>query len=172
MQPATLIAENHITITRKLFNEGMRAVENKAYKKDIRRLTLLLAVLYSLIALWILYTNGSLFLLLGESVFLAALLFWLFIMLPGTKRKNKYKAMTQGRNIAPERTIRFYQDHMSVIAKTGETTEIAYQEITGWQETDNLYVLNCINKRSVLVSKSGFTFGNLDSIKSIFPDNK
>ena len=101
MQPATLIAENHITITRKLFNEGMRAVENKAYKKDIRRLTLLLAVLYSLIALWILYTNGSLFLLLGESVFLAALLFWLFIMLPGTKRKNKYKAMAQGRNVAP-----------------------------------------------------------------------
>lgn len=168
MQPTTLIAENHITITKKLFNEGMRAVENKAYKKDIRRLTLLLAVLYSLIALWILYTNGSLFLLLGESVFLAALLFWLFIMLPGTKRKNKYKAMTQGRNIAPERTIRFYQDHMSVIAKTGETTEIAYQEITGWQETDNLYVLNCINKRSVLVSKSGFISGDFNAIKSFF----
>lgn len=109
--------------------------------------------------------------LLGESVFLAALLFWLFIMLPGTKRKNKYKAMTKGRNITPERTIRFYQDHMSVIARTGETTDIGYQEITGWQETDNLYILNCTNKRSVLVSKDGFTFGSLDVIKSFFPDN-
>ena len=89
-------------------------------------------------------------------------------MLPGTKRKNKYKAMTQGRNIAPERTIRLYQNHMSVIAKTGETTEIPYQEITGWQETDNLYVLNCINKRSVLVSKSGFVSGDVNAIKSCF----
>lgn len=168
MQPATLIAENHITITKKLFNEGMRAVENKAYKKDIQRLTLLLAVLYSLIALWILYTNGSLFLLLGESVFLAALLFWLFIMLPGTKRKNKYKAMAQGRNIAPERTIRFYQDYMSVVAKTGETTDTGYQEITGWMETDNLYILNCTDKRSVLVSKSGFISGDFNAIKSFF----
>ena len=97
--------------------------------------------------------------------------FWLFIMLPGTKRKNKYKAMTKRRNITPERTIRFYQDHMSVIARTGETTDIGYQEITGWQETDNLYILNCTNKRSVLVSKDGFTFGSLDVIKSFFPDN-
>lgn len=166
MQPATLIAENHISITRKLFNEGMRAVESRAYKRDIRWLTLLLAVLYSLIGLWILCTDGSLFLLLGESVFLAALLFWLFIMLPGTKRKNKYKAMTQGRNIVPERTIRFYQDHMSVIAKTGETTDIGYQEITGWMETDNLYILNCTNERGVLVSKNGFISGDFNTIKS------
>ena len=89
--------------------------------------------------------------------------FWLFIMLPGTKRKNKYKAMTKGRNIAPERTIRFYQDHMSVIAKIGETTDIGYQEITGWQETDNLYVNNCTNKHSVLVSKSGFVSGDINA---------
>lgn len=76
--------------------------------------------------------------------------------------------MTKGRNIAPERTIRFYQDHMSVIARTGETTDIDYQEITGWQETDNLYVINCTNKRSVLVSKSGFVSGDINAIKSCF----
>ncbi|MGN0353405.1 MAG: hypothetical protein ACI4ES_17330, partial [Roseburia sp.] len=82
MKPITQIAENHITITRKLFNEGMRAVENKSYNKEIRLLALILTVLYLIVAIWLIYTGGSLFFLLGESIFLAALLFWLFIMLP------------------------------------------------------------------------------------------
>ena len=35
MQPITLIAENHITITKKLFNEAIHTAENKSYLKDI-----------------------------------------------------------------------------------------------------------------------------------------
>ena len=112
MQPITPIAENHITITKKLFNEGMRAAENKNYKKEIKLLALILTVLYLIVAVWLIYTGGSLFFLLGQTIFLAALLYWLFIMLPGTKRKNMYKSMCQGMDTAPVRVIRFYQDYM------------------------------------------------------------
>lgn len=31
------IAENHITISRAVFDEGMRAVENKEYKKSVKK---------------------------------------------------------------------------------------------------------------------------------------
>ena len=171
MQPITPIAENHITITRKLFNEGMHAVENKNYKKEIKLLALILTLLYLIVAVWLIYTGGSLFFLLGESIFLAALLYWLFIMLPGTKRKNKYKSMSQGMDTVPERVIRFYQNHMSISSNSGKATDITYQEVIGWEETNNLYIINCTKKRSVLVSKGGFTTGSFDIIKSTFPSN-
>ena len=35
MNPSEQLAKNHIRITRSLFNEGMRAVENPNYKKSI-----------------------------------------------------------------------------------------------------------------------------------------
>ena len=103
----------------------MRAADNKNYKKEIKLLALILTVLYLIAAAWLIYTGGSLFFLLGQTIFLAALLYWLFIMLPGTKRKNMYKSMSQGMDTAPVRVIRFYQDHMSIAANSGKTTEIA-----------------------------------------------
>ena len=166
MQPTTQIAENHISITRKLFNEGMRAVENKSYKKEIKKLILVLAILYLVVVVWLLCTNGSLLFLLGESIFLGAILFWLIVMLPDTKRRNKYKAMMQGMDNVPERTIKFYQDHLTVIANSGKVTDIPYSEITGWQETRNLYILNCSKNIHLLISKSEFTFGDFEIVKS------
>lgn len=171
MQPITPIAENHIIITEKFFNEGMRAVENKNYKKEVKLLALILTVLYLIVAVWLIYTGGSLFFLLGETIFLAALLYWLFIMLPGTKRKNKYKSMSQGMDTTPVRVIRFYLDYMSISSNSEKTTDITYQEVIGWEETRNLYIINCTKNRSVLVSKEGFISGNFDIIESLFPNN-
>lgn len=94
MHPTTQIAENHIRISRSLFNEAMRDTESKTYKKAVQKIALVLASLYLIIAFFLSYTGCSLLLLLGESVFLAALLFWLTVMLPGTRRHSKYKALT------------------------------------------------------------------------------
>lgn len=40
----TPIAENHVTITRALFNEGMHAIGKKGYLKGMRNLTILLVL--------------------------------------------------------------------------------------------------------------------------------
>lgn len=170
MQNTVLIAENHISISRKLFDEGMRAVENKSYKSEIKKLIFILTVLHLIVAVWLIRTGGSLVFLLGETVFLGAMLFWLIFMLPNTKHRNKYKAMSQGTSSIPERTIKFYQDHLSVTANSGKVTVISYDEISGWQETRNLYILNCNENTHLLVSKNGFSFGNFDIVKSAFPD--
>ncbi|MGN1141956.1 MAG: YcxB family protein [Oliverpabstia sp.] len=166
MQNITQIAENHTIISRKLFNEGMRAVENKSYKKEIKKLILILAIIYLVVVVWLLYTGGSLFFLFGESIFLGAILFWLVIMLPNTKRRNKYKALCQDTDIVPERTIKFYQDYLSVITNFGKETIILYNDITGFQETSHLYILNCNKNMNLLVSKDGFIFGDFNTLKS------
>ena len=167
MTTTTQIAENHICISRSLFNEGMRAAGNKTYKRTVQKLALILLLLYLAVAAWLLYTGGSLIFLIGESVFLGALLFWLFIMLPASKWRSKYKAMAQGGNSIPKRTIRFYPDHLLVLANTGKETTISYCDIQNWQETKNLYILNCSNNISVLLDKNGFVIGNFQAIESL-----
>jgi len=158
---------NQICITRALFDEGMRAAENGAYKKAVRKMALILLAVYLAAAAWLLYTGGSLIFLLGESVFLCALLFWLIIMLPNTRRKSKYKAMMQGGNEVPGRTIKFYQNHLSVLTNTGKETLIQYKDIQDWKETSHLYILNCNNKISVLLDKNGFVAGDFQTVKSL-----
>lgn len=166
MQPDTMIAENRIRISHSLFNEGMRAVEDQHYKKNIRKIILVLAVLYLLVAAWLLYTGGSLIFLLTESVFLGAMFFWAIIVFPDSRHRRKYKAMAPDADGIPERTIKFYQDHLSVTSDSGKVTVITYDMVTGWKESKNLYILNCSNNTGVLISKTGFLSGNFDIIKS------
>ena len=71
----TLIAENHITVTPQLFKESMKAVEDNSYKKSIQKLALILIGLYLIVAFWLVYSGNPLVFLLGESVFLASLLY-------------------------------------------------------------------------------------------------
>lgn len=167
MKPAEQLAENHIRISQSLFNEGTRAVENQDYKRSIKRLASCIIVIFAAAAAWILYTGGSLIFLLGEAVFLGALLFWLTVMLPNTKRRSKYKAMTHNSEEVPERIIIFYPKHLSVRANDGNETFISYDNIKSWQETKHLYILNCGNNTSVLLDKQGFVSGDFHTIKSL-----
>lgn len=167
MNSTTPIAKNHICISRALFNEGMRAVENQAYKKSVKKLFCGLIVLFAIVAAWLLYTGGSLIFLLGETIFLGTLLFWLIFMLPNSRRRSKYKAMTRGTHSVPERTATFYPEYLSILANDGKETIIQYNDIINWQETKNLYILNCQNRISILLDKNGFDIGNFDAITNI-----
>ncbi len=171
MHPTIPIAENHIRISRALFDEAMSVTADKAYKKTIHRLAFALLILSLAAAAWLVYTGGSLVFLLGESVFLGALLVWLFVMLPGSKHRNRYKVMTRSGTVIPERTIRFYDTQLSVTDSTGQETIIPYAEAEQWQETKHLYILNCSQNRSVLLDKKGFVKGDFDAIKSLLPYN-
>lgn len=167
MEQTASIAKNHICISRALFNEGMRAAESGEYKKSIKKVTFVLAFLFTAAAVWLLCTGGSLIFLLGEAIFLGALLFWLMFMLPNARRKAKYKAMTCGTGDIPERTTTFYQNHLTVLANNNKETVIQYSDIINWQETKNLYLMNCHNKISILLDKKGFIAGDFDIVKKL-----
>lgn len=167
MEPITPVAENRIRISRALFNEGMRAAESKGYKRSVKRTAAVLLTLFSAAAAWLLYAGGSLMPLLGEAVFLGALLFWLTIMLPGTRRRSKYKAMMHGTDGIPERAVVFYPESLTVRANDGKETRIPYKDILDYQETENLYILNCKDRISVLLDKKGFSAGNFEAVRKL-----
>lgn len=167
MNTTTPIARNHIRISRALFYEGMRAAGNKKYMKSVKKIAVFVAIMFMAAAGWLLYTGGSLVFLLGEAVFLGALLFWLIFMLPRTRRSSKYKAMTKGSNSCPERITTFYQDYLSVASDDGRETIIQYSDVVSWQETKHLYLINCQNNLSVLLDKDGFDAGSFEAVAKL-----
>lgn len=167
MHSTTQAVKNQICISRTLFDEGMRATENKAYKKTLRTLALILLALYLTVAVWLFCNGGSLLFLFGETIFLGALLFWLIIILPGKRRRSKYKAMVQDSSGLPKRSITFYPNHLSVITDTGKETSIPTADVIGWQETKNLYILSCKNNVYILLDKNGFVTGDFPAVKSL-----
>ena len=172
MQKTEPIAENHITITRSLFYEGMRAIGKKGYQKAIKKLVLLLLVLYLIIAVWILHSGGSLFMLAGETLTITALLLWMTVFLPRSKWKAKYKAKSQYGELIPERTVFFYENSLTVTGNSCKTADIAYSKVTGWQETKHFYILECAENIRILVGKEGFTLGSFNLVKTRFSSSK
>lgn len=164
MNKTARIAENHICVSRALFREGIHAAENKDYARSVRKIAFCIVSVFAAAAAWLLYTGGSLVFLLGEAVFLGALLFWLMFMLPNTRRHRQYKAMMHGTGCVPERTTVFYPEHLSVTANHGSETVIPYDNIINWQETKHLYILNCMNNTSILLDKHGFVCGDFHTV--------
>ena len=160
------IAENRIEITRQLFDEGMRAVENKEYKKLALKVALAVLLITAAAAAYLLHTGGSLILLAGEGIFFAAMLVWVAFVLPKNKRKSSYQAMCRKSNGTLSRTIRFYSDHMSILSGEEMMITIPYQDVLEWRETKHLWVLTCREKTGVLIKKDGFVTGNADMVKA------
>lgn len=166
------IAENHITITRKIFDEGRLASRNEHYRKNVLRLAAVLAVVLVITAVWLVWTGGSLIYLAGEVIFAAALLFWLLVILPGNGGKSRYQAMTQGASEPPRRTTVFYQDHLEVTAESGKKTVVPYSDVEKISESRNLWVLSCKGKIGVMIKKDGFIRGNMDEVKKCMRHNE
>jgi hypothetical protein len=166
---STLIAENHITISRSLFDEGMSAIQRTSYKKSTRHLAVILTVLFVAVAAYFLYNGIPLIFLLGECIFLGALMFWISVMLPKSRRRSKYKVMSQNGAITPERTVLFYDDHLKAVTNNGKETVISYEDVQSCLETSHLWILNCNGNLGILLSKDGFTQGSFDGLKGLIP---
>ena len=163
------LIENQITLTKDLFYEGIKATENASFKKILRVLCIVIAVLFVGISVWTLLTGGSIVFLIGEFFFLGALLVWLAFIYPGSRRRNVYKAMCRGCSDAPKRTIQFFPNHFTVITSTGNRRDFDYKEIEAVKETARLYLLVESSGTGILLAKDGFTRGSWEELKAYLP---
>lgn len=166
------VAENHITITKKIFNEGRLASRNENYRKNVLRLAGILALILAATAVWLICTGGSLIYLAGEVIFAAALLVWLIVVLPANGGKSRYQAMMQGTSAPPRRTTVFYQDYLEVTAESGKKTVVPYSDVEKIIESRNLWVLSCKGRIGVMIKKDGFIRGNMDEVRKYMGDNE
>lgn len=165
------IVENKFSVTRDLFYEGMKATSSLSYKKMIRNLILILLALFGALAAWVIHMGGYVLFLVGEAIFLAALLYWLIFLYPENRRKNKYRKLCQDSLSVPERTVLFYEDHLTVRSDSGRTADFNYEDILQIRETEHLYILITGNDTGILLSKNGFRRGSFEQLLELLPED-
>lgn len=160
------IAENHITITQELFDEGMRAIRNKNYKKLILKFISAFILLNIAVAFYIIYSGINPIYLAGEIIFFIGIIIWSIFVLPQTIRRKNYKAMQKDSSEIPTRTVDFFENYLLVTSNTGTEVSISYKDVINWQETKHLWIIRCKNNLSILIKKDGFSIGNINIVQS------
>lgn len=161
-----MIAENRVTVTKKLFLEGSGALRRKSYKKILLLLLLILAAFFSAAAVWLVRQGGSLYTTIAEFVFIAFLILWMFVFMPRNKSAAQFKLMTRNNPDGTlSRTTQFFDSYLQATTETGKMLSISYRDIASWQETKNLWVLVSKNHQAIMLGKNGFTVGSMDEVK-------
>lgn len=163
------LIENQITITRALFYEGMKASESAAYRKVIRTTAIVVLILFAGISIGMLLMGSSPVFLLGEFLFVGVLMLWMTVLLPNSRKKNKYKMLCKSSPDVPKRTAKFFPNHFSVVTDTGKMKDFEYKNIRNFHETKHLYVMIDESKTAILLDKKGFTIGNIEQVKKLLP---
>lgn len=160
------IAENHTSVTKKLFHEGMDAVTNPKYKLILRITAAVVVILFAAFGIYNVIRGGSPLMLAGELLFIVVLCAWILYFMPRSNRNTKYKLMSQQAGGEPQRSITFFEDHFVVYAEGGKSITVPYSGITEIRETPHLYIVMRNSGPSVMISKEGFTTGDMNTVKS------
>lgn len=159
------MAVNRFTITKSLFYEGMLRVTKERLGPFIRKMLLILAALWIVLAAVTFFTKGSPSYALVELVVLIAVGIWLCVYIPRSRAGRAWKAMA-GSSGDLERVTRFFPDRLE-IDSGGEPTVIPYGDVQEILSTEHLLVLTCKDKVGVLLAREGFETGDEDSVRAV-----
>lgn len=160
------IAENRFSITKKLFYEGMLSISRDSYAKTAMKFSLIFLGIWVLMAMFLLYTGGTLGQILIYLGIVVAIIIWLNIFAPRSHAKRGWEALEKRYGAAMERRVLFYKDHLEVGGDCAAKT-VTYQEILEIKESRNLYVLICVDKTGIMVARDGFTQGDADEVLAL-----
>ena len=160
------VAVNRFTITKPLFYEGMLRVTRERLGPFIKKVLIVLAVLWALLAAVTLLTKASASYAVVELAVLVAVGVWLCVYIPRNQARRAWKALESKSGGEMERVTRFFPDCLR-IESGGETTTIAYDDVLEQLLTEHLLILTCREKVGVLIARDGFVTGGLDAVRAL-----
>lgn len=161
-----LLADNQVTVTREIYDEGTRATRSQTASRNLRIIVIVLAALSLFYAIYLFSNGTSIFFTLLQLLLFWILFLWVGVFMPQIRHKKGYKAMCRRDGGTPTRRVRFYEEYLQVTIGNGESTEFPYSKILSIQETEHLFLLNTDGK-SLTLSKDGFFIGNIDIVRSL-----
>lgn len=161
-----ILAENRFVLTKELFFEGMRRVWKESSAKSIRRLLLILVLVWLAFTAYTLSQGGGLALPAAELFALGLVVFWAVYWLPRSKARRAWRALEDRGAADAERVTRFYADHLEV-ETLGQMTEIDYADLAQTLTSKNLLVLIAGDKTGILLERSSFTRGTEDEVLTL-----
>ena len=166
-----ILAENRFVLTRTLFFEGTGRVWKESSGKSIRRLLLILALVWGAFTVYTLSQGGGIALPAAELVVLALVVLWTAVWLPRSKARRGWHALSERGTADAERVTRFYADRLEVEAD-GRLTEIDYSDVIQTLTSKNLLILITMDKTGILLERSSFTRGTEDEVLQLIKKEK
>ena len=161
-----LLAENRFTITKELFYEGMLRVIKESYHPFIRKIMLVLAAAWSVLAAFTLFRRGSLSYAVVELVVIVLIGLWLSVFVPRNKARRAWAALENRCGTDMERITRFYPSYLEADNGSEEIT-VFYEDIRQILQTEHLLVLLSVEKMGVLIARDGFITGDMTAAQAL-----
>lgn len=160
------LAENRFTITKELFYEGMLRVTKESYGPFIKKIMLVLAVAWAVLAAVTLFMRGSLSYAVVELVVVVLIGVWLSVFVPRNKARRAWAAMENRCGADLERVTRFYPSYLEADNGIEEIT-VFYEDIRQILQSEHLLVLLSKEKVGVLVARGGFVSGDTAAVQAL-----
>ena len=160
------LAENRFTVTKELFYEGMLRVIKESYDPFIKKIMLVLAAAWAVLAAFTLFQRGSLSYAVVELVVVVFIGIWLSVFVPRNKARRAWAAMENRCGDDLERITRFYPGYLE--ADTGiEEITVFYEDIRQILQSEHLLVFLSVEKVGVLAARDGFVSGDTAAVQTL-----
>lgn len=166
-----LHAENRFTVTRELFMEGMLRVSRDSYGKYAAKYMLIFVAIWVALLIFTLTTGGSMGNVLFSLGVVVLIGLWICVWTPWSHAKKAWKAQQSRYGDSIKRITRFYDDHLDICGDCPEKT-VGYDEIKEIKESKNLILLICYDKMGILLSRGGFTEGDVATVRELIEKAK
>ena len=163
------LAENRFTITKELFYEGMLRVTGESYGPFIKKIMLVLAAAWAILAAVTLLGSRSLSYAVVELVVVVLIGVWLSVFVPRNKARRAWAAMEARSGGDLERITRFYPDYLEADNGIEEIT-VFYEDIRQILQSEHLLVLLSVEKVGVLVERDGFVSGDTAAVQALIEE--
>ena len=160
------LAENRFTITKSLFYEGMLRVSKESLGPFAKKILLLLAILWAVMAAVTLFQSGNLIFALLELVVVVLIGVWLCVYAPRNRARRAWAALESRCGADLERVTRFYPGYLEVDSG-GEEITVFYEDIRQILQSEHLLVLLSAEKLGVLVARDGFVSGDTAAVQAL-----
>ena len=161
------IAENRYTLTKELFDEGMKRVSQGKDAPLIRKTVLWISAAWLVMTAAAVILNQNLLFILFETLMIVLIILWLTIFLPGRKRRTVYRRLEEQYGSEMERTTRIYTDEIIVNA-AGREIRFPNNDIEKILETGRLLILLTSGSTGILLAKDGFIRGSEAAVRELF----
>lgn len=160
------LAENRFTITKELFYEGMLRVIKESYDPFKKKIILVLAAAWAVLAAFTLFQRGSLSYAVVELVVVVLIGVWLSVFVPRNKARRAWAALEARCGTDLERITRFYPSYLEADNGSEEIT-VFYEDIRQILQSEHLLVFLSVEKMGVLVARDGFVSGDADAVQAL-----
>lgn len=161
------VAENRFTVTKELFQEGMKGIIKLEYTPTVKKLVVVLAAAWLALTAFTLWRGGHVVTLIIELVAMSAACLYVAVLIPRSRIKKGWKALLERSGDSMERVTRFYEDRMEVESGASEPLIINYEDVTRTFETAHLLILQNTEKLGVMAALDGFTKGGRDDVLAL-----